>query len=62
MKFFRRSRKCNQGQIKDKLESAEEQLGEHTEKLAEHARRLRRLEIEVGIYKPPLKAVKGVKR
>ena len=36
-------------------EDVDRQLASHERRLSEQAKRLRRLEIEVGIYKPPLK-------
>jgi hypothetical protein len=37
----------------------EKELRVHDGRLTDMARRLRRLEIEAGIYKPPLKGVKN---
>lgn len=38
-------------------EEVEQRLNRHDRQLSEMARRLRRLEIEAGIVKPPLKGV-----
>lgn len=38
-------------------EEVEQKLNKHTKELEQHARRLRRLEIEAGIFKPPLRRV-----
>lgn len=43
----------------DDHEIIESKLDEHDQRLKEMSLRLRRLEIEAGIYKPPLKGVKS---
>lgn len=49
MKLIRRA------QTEPDHQEVEKRLDEHERKLGEQAKRLRRLEIEVGIFKPPLR-------
>lgn len=53
MKFMKKK----QQQMQEEHREVERKLEDHEERLTRQAKRLRRLEIEAGIYKPPIRRV-----